>query len=146
MPQARFVREGPELKDSLDVKALIAQAIQAREYAYVPYSNYPVGAALLCRSGKVFTGCNVENASSGATCCAERTAIFKAISEGERDFVAIAVVTDSPGIGSPCGICRQVMMEFAPEMPVIMAGLTGDHRIRMATELLPDAFTKASLS
>lgn len=134
------------MKDSeLNVQQLISQAREARERAYVPYSHFPVGAALICRNGRVYTGCNIENASSGATCCAERTAIFKAVSEGERDFVALAVVTDAPGIGTPCGICRQVIVEFAPEIPVIMANLSDEYKIRTASELLPDAFTKDAL-
>lgn len=132
-------------ENGFDVDTLIRQALEARERAYVPYSHFPVGAALLSRSGRVYLGCNVENASSGATCCAERTAIFKAVSEGERDFVALAVVTGSPGIGTPCGICRQVIVEFAPELSVIMANPAGEYKVRRASELLPDAFCPASL-
>lgn len=98
---------------------LIAAATAARERAYVPYSHYPVGAALLTSTGAVYTGCNIEIASFGATSCGERTAAFKAVSEGERSFRAIAVVTSNGA--SPCGICRQVLYEFGPEMIVIMA-------------------------
>lgn len=128
-----------------DPEALILAAATAREQAYVPYSHYPVGAALLTTGGRVYTGCNIENASYGATCCAERTAIFKAVSEGERQFKAIAVVTESLETGSPCGICRQVMVEFAPEMPVFMAGPDGRHKMLLVRELLPEAFTQAAL-
>ena len=104
-------------------RSLVAQATIARQQAYVPYSHYPVGAALLTASGHVHTGCNVEIASFGATCCAERTAVFKAVSEGDRAFQAIAVVTANGA--SPCGICRQVLNEFGPEMTVILADTTG---------------------
>lgn len=100
----------------MDIKALVNQAIEAREKAYAPYSEFLVGAALLCRDGSVYTGCNIENASYGATNCAERTAIFKAVSEGAGDFAAIAVVGAKQGepldYCPPCGICRQVMTEF----------------------------------
>ncbi len=100
-------------------RALIAAAVQARQQAYVPYSHYPVGAALLAESGTVYTGCNIEIASFGATSCGERTAAFKAVSEGDRDFLAIAVVTSNGA--APCGICRQVLFEFGPAMTVITA-------------------------
>lgn len=128
-----------------DRENLIAVARQARENAYVPYSKFKVGAALLTASGRIFTGCNVENASSGATICAERTAIVKAVSEGERDFRAIAVVADAPQFASPCGICRQVMVEFNPELPIIMANLRGEYQVESAGSLLPLAFTKAAM-
>lgn len=103
--------------------ALIADAIRASEQAYSPYSHYRVGAALLTTTGKIFLGCNVENASYGAAICAERTAVVKAVSEGERDFTAIAVATQNGG--SPCGICRQFMFEFSPAMQVIIADFSG---------------------
>lgn len=93
-------------------EALVAKAYEAMEYAYAPYSKFLVGAAILTADGKVYTGCNIENASYGATNCAERTAIFKAISEGEKDFVKIAVVSNSHKHTYPCGICRQVLSEF----------------------------------
>ena len=117
---------------------LIASAAAARERAYAPYSGYKVGAALRGKSGRVYTGCNVENAAYGSTMCAERTAIFKAISEGEREFEAIAVVTENGG--SPCGACRQVMMEFAPGMTVIIADTQGQARVTTVRDLLPDEF------
>ncbi|HEX77544.1 MAG TPA: cytidine deaminase [Dehalococcoidia bacterium] len=119
-------------------EALIAVAQRAREHAYAPYSGYAVGAAVRTRSGRVFTGCNVENASYGATVCAERVALWKAVSEGERDFEAIAVVTLNGG--SPCGPCRQVMAEFAPDMRVIIADVHGNARVTTVRELLPDRF------
>ncbi len=105
--------------------ALIAAAKQARENAHAPYSNFRVGAALRAKSGRVFSGCNVENATLGLTCCAERTAIFKAISEGERGFEAIAVVANTDTLTPPCGACRQIIWEFCGDVPVIMANLKG---------------------
>lgn len=117
---------------------LIASAAAARERAYAPYSGYKVGAALKGKSGRVYTGCNVENAAYGSSMCAERTAMFKAVSEGEREFEAIAVVTENGG--SPCGACRQVMMEFAPGMTVIIADTQGQARVTTVRDLLPDEF------
>jgi cytidine deaminase len=117
---------------------LIASATAARERAYAPYSGYKVGAALRGKPGRVYTGCNVENAAYGSSMCAERTAIFKAVSEGEREFEAIAVVTENGG--SPCGACRQVMMEFAPGMTVIIADTQGQARVTTVRDLLPDEF------
>ncbi len=101
-------------------KELLETAEKAMENAYVPYSNFKVGAALLCADGTVFTGCNIENASYGASNCAERTAVFKAVSEGYRDFSAIAIVSSNGGETFPCGICRQVLAEFAPNIRVIL--------------------------
>ena len=117
---------------------LVTLAIAARRLAYVPYSSFPVGAALLTRTGKIYTGCNVENASYGLTVCAERIAIWKAVSEGETEFTALAVVTNIAG--SPCGACRQVMAEFAPDMPVLIADLNGHVTATSVPELLPLAF------
>ena len=122
---------------------LIAQAIGARKRAYAPYSRYKVGAALLGKSGKVYLGCNVENASYSHTVCAERTAILKAVSEGEVEFEAIAVVTRNGG--SPCGACRQVMVEFAPELTIYIADKNGEYRTTTMNELLPDSFTPKHL-
>ncbi len=122
---------------------LIASAAAARERAYAPYSNFKVGAALRGKSGRVYSGCNVENAAYGLSMCAERTAIFKAVSEGEREFEAIAVVTEN-GV-SPCGSCRQVMMEFAPDMAVIIADTQGRTRVTTVHDLLPDGFTPEHL-
>ena len=101
-------------------KELVALAKEAMEHAYVPYSHFKVGAALLTKDGRVFKGCNIENASYGATNCAERTAIFKAVSEGYREFDAIAIVASSGDYASPCGICRQVLFEFLPDGKVIL--------------------------
>lgn len=125
-------------------KALIAAAIEASKLAYAPYSQYPVGAALLTASGKVVQGCNVENASYGGTICAERTAAVKAVSEGERVFEAIAVAT--PNGGSPCGICRQFLYEFGPEMQVILVDFEGQIYADMPLyEFLPRGFGPQSL-
>lgn len=117
---------------------LVARAIMARAYAYAPYSAYSVGAALLTRSGRVYLGANVENAVYSLTVCAERIAVFKAVSEGEKDFEALAVTTVNGG--SPCGACRQVLREFAPDMPVFIADLEGNYRRTSVAELLPDSF------
>jgi cytidine deaminase len=122
---------------------LVRQAIEVRRRAYVPYSKFPVGAALLTASGKIYTGCNVENASYGLTVCAERVAIWKAVSEGETEFVALAVATNIGG--SPCGACRQVMAEFVPDMPVLIADLSGQATATSVAELLPLAFTPQHL-
>ena len=123
---------------------LIDLAIEARRRAYAPYSNYPVGAALRTKSGKVFTGVNVENAAYPTTICAERTAVFKAISEGEREFEVIAVVTANGG--TPCGSCRQVLAEFGLDTLVLIAN--GDGELMQETtvkDLLPGAFTPEHL-
>ena len=121
-------------------QALIDLANTARQRAYVPYSNYPVGAALRTKTGRIYTGVNVENAAYPQTMCAERVAIFKAISDGEKEFEVISVVTDNGG--SPCGGCRQVMAEFALDMIVLMADGNGK-LIKETTvkDLLPEAFT-----
>ncbi len=128
----------------LDREALIAQALAAREQAYAPYSRYRVGAALLGRSGRVYTGCNVENVAYPLTICAERTALVKAVSEGEREFVAIAVVTENGG--SPCGACRQTLCEFGSEIVVLIADISGTYRETTVAELLPDSFDAIYLS
>lgn len=133
----------PARTSNMDQEALASAARDARTMAYAPYSKYQVGAALLTASGKIFTGCNVENATYPATICAERVAITKAISEGERDFVAIAVATSTGG--TPCGICRQVMSEFAPDMLVV---IVDPHRIvaeYSVSDLLPDSFSRHHL-
>jgi cytidine deaminase len=125
--------------------ALIAAAKQARENAHAPYSNFRVGAALRAKSGRVFSGCNVENATLGLTCCAERTAIFKAVSEGERGFEAIAVVADTDTLTPPCGACRQIIWEFCGDVPVIMANLRGKVLQETMSSLLPRAFDSSFL-
>ena len=125
-------------------QSLIDLANTARQRAYAPYSNYPVGAALRTKSGRIFTGVNIENAAYPHTMCAERVAIFKAVSEGEKEFEIISVVTDNGG--SPCGGCRQVMAEFGLDTIVLMADGSGK-LIKEITvnELLPEAFTPAHL-
>ena len=125
-------------------QAIIDLANVARQRAYVPYSNYPVGAALRTKTGRLYTGVNVENAAYPQTMCAERVAIFKAVSEGEKEFEVIAVVTDNGG--SPCGGCRQVMAEFGLDTVVILADKSGN-LVQETTvrELLPDAFTPIQL-
>jgi len=132
-----------KLNDELR-KTLVETARHVRQWAYVPYSNYPVGAALLSDSGKIYDGVNVENAAYPTTICAERTAVFKAVSEGERQFTAIAVVTKHGG--TPCGSCRQVLAEFNPDLLVIIADEQG-HIIKETSlaKLLPDAFLPADL-
>lgn len=124
----------------MEEKELLRKALEAREKAYVPYSRFKVGAALLTKGGKVYTGCNVENASYGLTICAERVVLYKAISEGEKEFAALAVIGDTPTPCSPCGACRQVLCEFAKEMPVIMGNLQGDILVKTVDELLPGSF------
>lgn len=126
-----------------DREGLIAQAMAARERAYAPYSGYRVGAALLGRSGRVYTGCNVENAVYPLATCAERTAVVKAVSEGEREFVAIAVVTENGG--APCGSCRQTLREFGEEIVVLIANASGAYRETTLAQLLPDSFSQKDL-
>ena len=124
---------------------LIAAASEARQRAYAPYSRYPVGAALLARSGKIYTGANVENAAYGHAMCAERVALFRAVAEGERSFRALAIVT--AGAASPCGACRQVLSEFDEgKLCVIMADEAGNAREATLGELLPDSFSVHDLA
>ena len=125
--------------------SLISAARQARENAHAPFSNFRVGAALRGKSGRIFAGCNVENASYGLTCCAERVAIFKAVSEGERGFEAIAVVTDAEILTPPCGACRQVIWELCGEIPVILANLKGKVEHETSGRLLPRPFDSSHL-
>ena len=145
-------RKQSMLKDDI-IKLLIREAISARKNAFAPYSNYLVGAALVVPSGNIYTGCNVENTSYGLTVCAERNAIFKAVSEGQRHIDAIAIVGgnlvdyDNPNIKTeyayPCGACRQVMAEFLPEkgdIDVIVARSVDDYEIYKLSELLPNTF------
>jgi cytidine deaminase len=131
----------------MDVKMLVEKAIEAREKAYVPYSKFKVGAALLTENDQVFLGCNVENASYGLTNCAERTAIFKAVSEGEKKIKAIAVVGDTEGPISPCGACRQVIAEFCDkDTKIILANLKGDIAETTIQEILPGYFSSKDLN
>ncbi len=124
----------------MTLEELLNLAREAAQKAYSPYSGYKVGSAVLTSSGKVFTGCNVENASYSLTLCAERTAIFKAVSEGCKDFEAIAVYVDSEEIFPPCGACRQVMAEFNPTLKIIYGNNRQTHSTDLQT-LLPGAFT-----
>ncbi|HXN98245.1 MAG TPA: cytidine deaminase [Candidatus Acidoferrales bacterium] len=126
-------------------EALVLAAKQARENAHAPFSDFRVGAAVRAKSGRIYTGCNVESASYGLTCCAERTAIFKAVSEGERGFEAIAVVTDTDVLTPPCGACRQIIWEFCGDVPVILANLKGKVELESAAKLLPRPFDSAFL-
>ena len=126
-------------------QTLCQKAIAMLDMAYVPYSHFPVGAALLCKDGTVFTGCNIENAAYGATICAERTAIFKAVSEGQRDFDTLVIAGRSDDYCVPCGTCRQVMMEFAPELTVICLNKKGESKKFSLKELLPYGFDQTWL-
>ena len=131
-------------------RQLMLDAVMAREKAYAPYSNYKVGACLLAKSGKKYFGCNVENASYTPTNCAERTAFFKAISEGERGFEAIAVVGGKDGEPlslncTPCGVCRQVMLEFCTKDFKVILGTPDDFKVYTLEQIMPYAFTPAEL-
>lgn len=129
--------------------SLMEEAARAREFSYSPYSGYCVGAALLTADGHIFTGCNVENAGFSSTNCAERTAVFKAVSEGARDFAAIAVVGGRRGelspFCAPCGVCRQVLAEFCAPDLVVLLGTPEDIQVHTLGELLPFSFTGAVL-
>lgn len=128
-------------------KKLIEDAKTIKDKAYVPYSEFPVGAALKTKSGKTYTGCNIENASYPLSCCAERVAIFKAISAGETDFTEMAVVADTSRPVPPCGSCRQVMSEFFPaDMPIYLTNMTGNTKVLKMKELLPFSFEPADLN
>lgn len=130
----------------MDRKDLVKLAIEAREKAYVPYSKFKVGAAIEMEDGSVFTGCNIENASYGATNCAERTAIFKAVSEGHSIMKKIAIVGDMSTYTAPCGICRQVIAEFAArDIEIILIKNADEYQVRTLEEILPGAFTKEDL-
>jgi cytidine deaminase len=130
----------------MDYKKLSKIAIDARENAYVPYSKFKVGAAVITEDGSIYTGCNIENASYGATNCAERTAIFKAVSEGHKKIKAIAVVGDMSTNTYPCGICRQVIVEFATEdIQIILVKNEEEYVVKTMEEILPGAFTKEDL-
>ena len=130
---------------------LVREALEAMHFAYVPYSGFTVGAALLTKSGKVYRGCNIENAAYGPSNCAERTAIFKAVSEGEREFAAIAIVGSRQGevntlVTGPCGVCRQALYEFGGDaLTVIMAKTEDDYIVTTLGALLPYGFGPANL-
>lgn len=119
---------------------LCRAAIAMLDRSYSPYSHFPVGAALECSDGTVFTGCNIENASYTPTICAERTAVSKAVSEGHRDFVRIVIAGRSKDFCVPCGVCRQVLREFAPELEIICLNGAGEERVFTLPELLPHSF------
>jgi len=129
----------------MDERGLLELAWKARETAYAPYSSFKVGAALLAESGQIYAGCNIENASYGATICAERVAIAKAVSAGERRFAILAVVADGAAPPSPCGLCRQFLAEFSQDTLICMANSRGEARRMRLHELLPGAFTRDSL-
>ncbi|MDI6710021.1 MAG: cytidine deaminase [Thermoanaerobacterales bacterium] len=121
-------------------RELVERALAARSGAYAPYSGFEVGAALLAADGTVYTGANIENASYGLSICAERVAVFKAVSEGRREFTALAVASGGDDYCRPCGACRQVLAEFAPDLRLLMANARGDFRETRLAELLPEAF------
>jgi cytidine deaminase len=128
-----------------EFEALVATARKSREHAHAKFSNFRVGAALRTSSGKIFGGCNVENATYGLTVCAERVALFKAVSEGERDFNAIAVVTDTDTLTPPCGACRQLIWEFCGDIPVILANLSDKTETVFMRDLFPKPFDSSHL-
>ena len=131
----------------MEVKQLIEESKKAREKAYVPYSKFKVGAALLTKDGKVFHGCNIENAAYSMANCAERTALFSAHAHDEREFEKLVVVADTPGPCAPCGACRQVISELCPkDMTVILTNLKGDVQELTVEELLPGAFSPEDLN
>lgn len=132
--------------EKLSIENLSKLANEMLEKAYVPYSKFPVGAALVTKDGKIYTGCNIENASYPLTNCAERTAVFKAVSEGDKEFQTIVVTADTEGPVSPCGACRQVLVEFCePEMPVVLTNKKGDIKETTVSELLPGAFREKDM-
>ena len=124
----------------MDWDHLYRVAREARERAYAPYSKFQVGAALLTRDGTIFSGCNVENRSFGLCICAERTAVVRAVEAGHREFQAVAVVTDTSPAAMPCGMCRETLAEFGPDLPVLCANLEGDRVLYNLTELHPAPF------
>ena len=129
----------------MDDMTLLDMARDAMKHAYVPYSNVPVGAALLCDDGSVYTGCNVEGASYGNAICAERTALCKAVSEGKRKFQTLAVTANTEDFCTPCGICRQMLYEFSPDLRVVCGCQRGNYAVHSLKELLPCAFSAKDL-
>ena len=125
---------------NLSIESLIAAARQAQDAAYAPYSNFKVGAAVLTADGRIFTGCNIENASLGATVCAERVAIFTAVAAGQRQLRALAVIAEMPRPVAPCGLCLQVLAEFSLDCQVIMANKVGEYHVMQVRQLLPVSF------
>lgn len=138
-----------ERKKTMNSKQLVVlEALEARKLSYSPYSNFAVGAAILAKDGTIFRGCNIENSAYGCCLCAERTAIFKAVSEGytKKDFELMAVVADTPGPCSPCGSCRQVLSELFPrDKTIILTNLKGDIYETTVDELLPFAFEESDM-
>ncbi len=130
----------------MDYSSLAKRARAAKKHAYAPYSRFRVGAALLSRDGRVFTGCNVEDSSLGLTVCAERTALLKAVSEGARKFVAIAVASDENGFTFPCGACRQVLLDIAGDIDVVLTAPRSKVKVLKASELLPFPFGAENLT
>ena len=126
-------------------RELVTKALEMREFSYSPYSHFRVGAALECADGTVYGGCNIENAAYGSTICAERTAVFKAVSDGRRDFVRIAIAGDSTDYCWPCGPCRQVLREFAPDIEILVADREGNYEVHTLAELLPYSFGPETL-
>jgi len=126
-------------------QALYQKAVEQLKYSYAPYSKFAVGAALLTEDGKLFTGCNIESAAYSATICAERTALVKAVSEGNRKIASLAVASSSGDLTFPCGICRQMLVEFNPNMRVIVGDQQGKLKVFSLNELLPEAFTAQEL-
>jgi len=124
----------------MDIKKLIIAAKEASEHSYSPYSKYKVGAALLTRNGKIYTGTNVENASFPAGMCAERVALFDAVKNGEKEFEALAIYADGENFPFPCGICRQVISEFTRDIKIIIARNEEEYVVKNISELLPDTF------
>lgn len=125
---------------------LASEAIEAQNRAYAPYSDFAVGAALLLDDGSIVHGCNVENATFGATVCAERTAVGTAVALGKRKFLAIAVVTPADSCVAPCGICRQVLAEFAENLPILLSNNAGEHEFVTLDNLLPHQFKKSDFA
>ena len=130
----------------VEIKNMLRIADDGRFRAYAPYSNFHVGACIKGASGAYYLGCNIENAAYSPTNCAERTAVFKAVSEGEKEFEALAILWDGEGYATPCGVCRQVLAEFCPpDMPIICANREGKYKIYSLAELLPESFTRKDL-
>jgi cytidine deaminase, homotetrameric len=133
--------------EDISPEKLVQAALRAREKAYAPYSGFHVGAAVLADNGRIYTGCNVENASYGASICAERTAVVKAVSDGAKRILAVAVTGDSEGPTLPCGICRQVLSEFCDrDMPMYLGNRKGDYRLYTFAELMPEPFILEQIS
>ncbi|HMU44389.1 MAG TPA: cytidine deaminase [Ignavibacteriaceae bacterium] len=129
----------------MDYSLLIQKAVEAKKFAYAPYSNFKVGAALLTTDGKIYTGCNIENSSYGLTICAERTAIFKAMSEGKRKFSAIAISGDTDNYLTPCGACRQIIFDHCGNIDIVLINKNLDQKIFSTNDLLPLAFGDSDL-